>query len=55
MTKRKYNRAYWLGEACHEAAAPEETDIVPIDLDGLDEWREKIKNGSLPFKGQTDS
>ena len=23
MTKRKYNRAYWMGEACHEAAAPE--------------------------------
>jgi len=24
MTKRKYNRAYWMGEASHEAAAPEE-------------------------------
>ena len=30
-------------------------DIVPIDLNGMDEWREKIKNGTLPFKGQTDS
>ena len=29
-------------------------DIVPIDLNGMDEWREKIKNGTLPYMGEAD-